>query len=192
MAVIKDSENESRSRTEDGLEFTPDDEDYAAAAADDRGPSTEGVESAQVVGAAVFGAVAGFLLGGSRTGLAAGIGAGIAATTQTAMGDVARSMGDVAVTAGHKAREVDEKHRVVEKTRAAAGAVASTTMGTIRELDEKHKIVEKGKQGVRSAYQSVVEFERKHNIVDNTAKKLSEGASFVTEKLTNNDKRNRD
>lgn len=191
MAVIKDYSvgaegiNREQNMEREQRNFDQD-------ANNDMPPSQEeGSESTRVFGAAIFGAIAGFLLGGSRTGVVMGMGAGLAATTQTAAGDVARAMGDVAITAGHKAREVDQKHNVVRNTTAAAGAVASTTFERIKEFDEKHHVSDKSKEVAKSAYRNAIAFENKHNIVENAAKKISEGASFVATKLSK-EKRNGD
>lgn len=144
----------------------------------------DGVETSRVAGAAIFGAIVGFALGGARLGIVAGLGAGAAATTQCAAGDVARSMGDTTIAVGNKVKEVDEKHNVLQNTKAAAGAAMNTTLDTLKKMDEKHKIVHQSKEAAKVAYQHAVEFENKHNIVENTAKKISEGANFVTKKLS--------
>lgn len=66
-----------------------------------------------------------------------------------------------------KAKEVDEKHHIVDKTKQACSTVAQKA----KEVEEKHHIVEKTKQGITTAATKAKEG------VDNISKSIAGGDS---------------
>lgn len=75
--------------------------------------------SRQVRAAAIAGCLAGLLLGGPILGLVAAGGAAAVATSRSQAGEVARSTGDAMADAGDRLKRFDEKHQIVDKTRAS-------------------------------------------------------------------------
>ena len=70
----------------------------------------------QIGGAAAAGGIAGLIIGGPILAVVAGIGIAACATTKSKAGQVTRATGDAVSTAGSKAKQWNEKHRVLQKT----------------------------------------------------------------------------
>lgn len=110
----------------------------------------------KVVGAAaVAGGVAGLVVAGPVLGIVGAVGAGILATENSKAGDVARASGDVVLSAKDRAKKIDEKHHVVDKTKKATSTFVSKAK----------------------------EFEKKHHVGEKTGKGLTKGLKFVSKKL---------
>lgn len=98
----------------------------------------------KVVGAAaVAGGVAGLVLAGPVLGIVGAVGAGILATENSKAGKVARASGDVVLSAKDRAKKIDEKHHVVDKTKEATKKAASTFVSKAKDFEKKHHIGEK-------------------------------------------------
>jgi hypothetical protein len=89
---------------------------------------------AQRMGAGVLCALFGCLIGGPILALITGGYATYASSKDGATGDVARALGDVALTARDKAIEVNEKHDIMEKTKAASRELCERTKAASREF----------------------------------------------------------
>lgn len=112
--------------------------------------------SDKVIGAAaVAGGVAGLVVAGPVLGIVGAVGAGILATENSKAGDVARASGDVVLSAKDRAKKIDEKHHVVDKTKKATSTFVSKAK----------------------------EFEKKHHVGEKTGKGLTKGLKFVSKKL---------
>ena len=110
----------------------------------------------KVIGAAaVAGGVAGLVVAGPVLGIVGAVGAGILATENSKAGDVARASGDVVLSAKDRAKKIDEKHHVVDKTKKATATFVSRAK----------------------------EFEKKHHVGEKTGKGLTKGLKFVSKKL---------
>lgn len=138
----------------------------------------------RMVGAAICGGILGMMLGGFILGAVAGAGAAFAASRDGAPGDVARAMGDVALTARDKAKEVNSKHQIVDKTKQATASAWEKA----KEYDRKHNILEKTKNFVVSTAQRVAEFNREHRVLEQTREKVGRFFSFVTGKIKGEDR----
>mmetsp|Transcript_5093 Transcript_5093/g.9667 ORF Transcript_5093/g.9667 Transcript_5093/m.9667 type:complete len:184 (+) Transcript_5093:73-624(+) len=112
--------------------------------------------SDKVIGAAaIAGGVAGLALAGPVIGIVSAVGAGALATQNNKAGDVARASGDVVLAAGQRAKKLDQKHHVVDKTKKAAGGL----------------------------FQKAKQFENKHHLGEKTGKGLTKGLQFVASKI---------
>ncbi len=58
--------------------------------------------------------------------------------------DVARASGDVVLTVGDRAKDIDEKHNVVQKVKNATGSFVRAT----RRWNREHKVTDKVIQGI--------------------------------------------
>ena len=101
----------------------------------------------KVIGAAaIAGGVAGLAVCGPLVAVAGAIGAGaLAATQSNTAGDVARASGDVVIATGERAKKLDKKHHIVEKTKKAAGTIAKNA----KEFEEKHHLGKKAGKGLK-------------------------------------------
>jgi len=96
-----------------------------------------------VGGAAIAGGVAGLVIVGPLIGIVgAAAAAGLAISNTGTAGDVARASGDVVASAGDRARSLDNKHGIVDKTKNAA----SVTAERARRFDSEHGVVDKTKK----------------------------------------------
>ncbi len=59
--------------------------------------------------------------------------------------DVARASGDVVVAAGERAKKIDEKHHIAEKTKKATKSMLKGA----KKFDEKHHVGEKMSKGLK-------------------------------------------
>jgi len=132
-----------------------------------------------ILGAAVVGAIAGLALGGPRMGVLTGLGLGATAMVQGPAGDAARAIGEVGVEAGKKAKEIDDKHHVVDTTKETAAKAWIKA----QEMDQQHHILDKTKQAGITALQKTRDFEKKHNILEKVANTITKGAAKVAESL---------
>ncbi len=136
--------------------------------------------SDKVIGAAaIAGGVAGLVVAGPLVGLAGAAGAGILATQKGTAGEVARASGDVVIAAGDRAKKMDKKHHIVDKTKKATKDLVEKG----KQLDEKHHIKDKTKKAAGNLVKRTKEFEQKHQIGEKTGKGLKTGLGFISNKL---------
>ncbi len=112
-------------------------------------------KSSIIGGAALAGTGLGLAIAGPVVGLLGGVVAAVTATQDTKAGDVARYSGDVVLSAGDQIKDIDEKHKIVEKTNWGLGTIA----GKAKEIDQNHHVVEKTKTGISNAAQKAKEVE---------------------------------
>jgi len=103
------------------------------------------VRDSVIGGAAVVGGVAGLVIAGPILGLVGAVGAGVLATQSNKAGDVARASGDVVVAAGDRAKKIDKKHHVVDKTKNAT----KSALQSAKKFDEKHQVGQKMSNGLK-------------------------------------------
>ena len=126
-------------------------------------PNGRSSTSDKIIGAAaIAGGVAGLVLAGPLIAVVGAVGAGALATQSTKAGDVARASGDVVISAGERAKKIDEKHHVVDKTKKAS----------------------------KDLYTKAKTFEGKHHLGAKAGKSLTNGLKFVSSKLKPKDKSN--
>ena len=132
-------------------------------------------ESSQAWSAGIAGGVVGTLVGGPLTGLVAGGAAAYYSQRDGAAGDITRALGEVAQTTGVKARELNEKHQLVDKSKEAADAAWKK----VKEMNNKHHVKDRSQAAATSAWENLKEFDRQHGV----ASKLKELAIFCFRQL---------
>lgn len=135
--------------------------------------------------AAIAGGVAGLALTGGLAGIAIGaIGTGtIAATQNNPAGNIARASGDVVLSAGKRAKHINEKHHVVEKTQK----VTKKIIHKGKKLDDKYHVVDKTKQAAGDLFNKTKGFEKKHKIGEKAGNTVVKGLHYVSKSLTPKD-----
>jgi hypothetical protein len=134
----------------------------------------------KVVGAAaIAGGVAGLVVAGPIVGLAGAVGAGILATQKGTAGEISRASGDVVISAGDRAKKLDEKHHIVDKTKQSTQDLVQKG----KELDEKHHITDKTKKAAGGLVKNAKQFEEKHHIGEKAGKGLKNGLNFLSKQL---------
>ena len=124
--------------------------------------ASKATPSDKLIGAAaIAGGVAGLVIAGPVIGVIGAAGAAALATQDNKAGEVARASGDVVIAAGEKAKQIDEKHDVVNKTKKAAGGFVQKTK----------------------------EFEQKHHLGEKAGKSMTKGLEFVAKKLKPKDQK---
>ena len=132
-------------------------------------PSKKGRSARQVGGAAVAGMVAGLVVAGPIVGVAAGGAAAYtAAKVNNPAGDAARKSGEAVACAGEKAKkkakELDEKHKIVASTKKWVNNAAEKS----KQIDEKHHVVEKSKDAAYKVAVAARNLDEKHQLTSMT------------------------
>lgn len=146
-------------------------------------PSDNGnvdAEHDRMVGAGVLGGAVGLLVGGPFFGLLLGFGTAYATNKDGAAGDAARAVGDVALVAKTKAREVDNKHQLVEKSKV----VANQAWERAKELDRQHHVLEKAKDFVQFTWRKMLEINREHRVLERAAEGIGRMMAFALNKIS--------
>lgn len=143
-----------------------------------------GSEAKTQVGAGLLFGLSGLILGGPIFGILTGVGAAIVASKdEGTAGDVARSTGAFAVTTGslvgEAARDVNEKHGILEKIKNAFASGWSR----VQQFDEEHKVGEKAKETIDDVKQKTVEFEKEHHLMQHILEGVQNGVNFLLDKL---------
>ena len=107
-------------------------------------------------------------MAGPLVGIAAAAGAAYAATTKSAVGDVARGTGSAVSSVGDRTRQFNDEHCVTERTWTAT---QSAVRGA-RDLDVKHGITENTKRATETVWQSARNFNEEHGVAENTARTM--------------------
>jgi hypothetical protein len=116
-------------------------------------------------GAGVAAGVVGLVLGGPVVAILFGFGAAYATNTNGATGDAARALGEVALVAKEKARELEEKHHLVDKTKVAA----IECLERIKEANRKHHFVKKIKKMIVWTFKSTIQFAQKRQLSEQSS-----------------------
>jgi len=137
-------------------------------------------ERSRVVGAGVASGLFGLLVGGPVVAVLLGFGASYAAEKKEgAVGDTARAIGDLALISKAKAKEIDEKHHVVDKSKKVAGDLWEKA----KEADQKHKILDKAKAFLVYSWTATVDFIRRHNLIERGVNGVGKGVCWAMEKI---------
>lgn len=105
------------------------------------------------------------LILGPFIGVILGFGAAYCTKKEGVLGDSARAFGDVAILSQEKAREIDQKHHVLEKSKSLAVRVWEKA----KEMDKKHMILVKTKDFLEFCFTSVRNFGAEHHVGERTA-----------------------
>jgi hypothetical protein len=130
--------------------------------------------------AGCVGACAGCLTGGCWLSLVCGTGCVYAAKQHDGtIGDLARACGNFGIKANVMAREMDDKHNVVDNTKQAAAA----TWNKAKELNQEYRIVENTKECVKSGFKAGVEFTKEHRLAERTYNGVGKVLSIVVQEI---------
>jgi hypothetical protein len=131
--------------------------------------------------AGCVGACAGCVTGGLWLSLVCGTGCVYAAKQHDGtIGDLARACGNFGIKANVMARELDDKHNVVDNTKQAAVA----TWNKAKALNHEYQIVEKTKDCVKSGVKAGVEFTKEHRLVERTYNGVGKVLSVVVQEIS--------
>ena len=114
-------------------------------------------------------------------GILLGFGTAFATKKEGALGDSARAVGDVALVAQEKAKEIDQKHSVVQRCRVAS----AQTWEKAKEMDKKHHVLAKTQEFAIFCARSIKEFVQKHKVVERSADAVGQAANWATEQINN-------
>jgi hypothetical protein len=121
--------------------------------------------------AGIMAGITGCLVGGPILGVVFGLGVAHAYDKEGFAGDTARATGDIAALALQKARSIDEKHHVVDKSKV----LANQAIARAQEIDQEHHVLEKATTFAVSTWQAFVDFCQRNRVAERFAK----GFSFV-------------
>ena len=135
-------------------------------------------------GAGLLFGFSGLLLGGPILGTIAGVSAAIVASNDHGpVGNNARAAGNFTMETGSKvgdfAREVDEKHGIIEQIQHAW----AEGWGKVKQFDEEHHTSESIKETMSNVSDKVVGFEKEHHFFENLLGGIQKGVQFLLEKV---------
>jgi hypothetical protein len=93
--------------------------------------------------------------------------------------DLAHACGNFGIKANVMARELDDKHHVVENSKQ----VADATWNKAKALNHEYQIVEKTKDCVKSGVKAGVEFTKEHRLVERTYNGVGKVLSVVVQEI---------
>ncbi len=134
----------------------------------------------KTIASGATGAIVGFLFGGPILSALLGFGAAYVSQKTGAPGDAARALGDIGLSVRNKAKEVDDKHHIVEKS----SKVATDVWEGAKQYDQKHNILEKTKDFTVASWESFVKFVQDRRILQKGVDGVGQGYEFVAEKLS--------
>jgi len=134
-----------------------------------------------MVGAGVAAGFLGLFLGGPVLACIVGFGTAYATKQDGATGDVARAVGHVALTAQEKAKEVNTKHHLVERTHEAAKRVVERAT----EMEHQHNILQRTKTFLDYSWTQLVETNREHRVLERTMNAMSTALSSMAQAFSN-------
>jgi len=132
-------------------------------------------------GAGVASGIVGFLLGGPILAAIMGFGAAYAVDQQGATGDVARAVGDLALQAKDRAKEIDQKHRIVDKSKVKVAEVWEKA----QEADREHRILERTKDFLVRAFEVTTDFVKRHRLIERGVECVGKTLSCIMQKIVN-------
>jgi hypothetical protein len=141
-------------------------------------PKAEEYEQQRRVGAGVAGAVFGLFLAGPLGAIILGLVTMSYTKKEGAAGDTARGLGDVALVAREKAKEINDKHHIVDKSKYAA----AEAMGRLKKTKRSEELKEKSKRFFRMCFQHVADYARRRRLVERGSEKLR----ILVDKLAEN------
>ncbi len=128
-------------------------------------------------GAAIAGTTVGLALAGPFLALVSGITAATIATQNNLAGNIARSTGKTVLQTSDTMKDIDDKHKIVQKTKWGVGYL----FGKAKEVDDNHRVVEKTKWGFGQVVNKAKEVDEKHEISDRANDGLKNRFGFIIE-----------
>jgi hypothetical protein len=179
--LIVDAQIEIMPLSEDTTFTTPVVEEIPNLPVNSAGEAVVSQVNSTKVAAGVASGVVGMLLGGPMFGVALAFGAAYAHDRPGAVGDVSRAVGDLAISARSHAQEIDNKHHVVETTKAAA----SQALDKAQQYDRENRVVEKVQRVLTNGWKWTVDFVHRHNLIERGVQNVGKGVVWVAEKIAN-------
>lgn len=115
--------------------------------------------------AGLAGGVVGTLVGGPVLGIVAGGASAYYSKKEGAAGDISRAIGEIGSASYLKAKELNQKHHLLDKSRKAA----SSAWTKAKELNKKNHILDKSKVVTKKALSRAKKFDEKHHVVKSFA-----------------------
>jgi hypothetical protein len=137
-------------------------------------------ERQRMMGAGVASGIVGLLLGGPIFAMILGFGAAHASKKIGSVGDTARAMGDAAMSAKAKALEIDEKHKVTERSKAAA----SSTWTKAQEMDTQYHYLDRSEEFLVHSWTSFSDYVRRNKLLERGVDSVGQTVDWATEKCT--------
>jgi hypothetical protein len=141
--------------------------------------SEQPTQTQHTFGAGAAGAVFGLLLGGPFLALIFGFGSAFYSKQEGAAGDAARALGEIALVARDKAREVDGKHHIVNKSKDAA----AKALEKLKKKDRDHHVQERSLKFLSFCWTSTLDFVREHQLIERGSGKLKKLLDKLAEKI---------
>jgi hypothetical protein len=132
-------------------------------------------EHDRMVASGTAGAVIGLLVGGPFLAVIAGFGSAYATQKDGVAGDTTRALGDVALAVKEKARELNSKHHMVDKSKK----VAEKVWGKAQDLDRKHHILQQFKALFLFSWRALGDFVRRHRLLEKGVDGVGRGLEYV-------------
>lgn len=129
--------------------------------------------------AGCMGATAGCLTGGWCLALVCCTGCVYCAKQEGTMGDIARGCGSMGIQANVMARDIEEEHHVVDKSKRAAQVVWSSA----KQANEDYQITARTKHCVASCVHTGIAFTKEHKLVERTTQGVGSVVSTVAKEL---------
>ena len=139
-----------------------------------------------VNGAGIASGVVGCFLGGPLLAVFLGFGAVYAYEREGLAGDTARAMGDLAIIVREKARKINSRHHVAEKT----SEFASSAYEKAKEADRKHRIIAKARALTVDGFNAAVDFVQRHQLVERGVEAVGKAVHWASDAIETRTQRN--
>ena len=136
-------------------------------------------ESTQAKYAGCMGATAGCLTGGWCLALVCCTGCVYCAKQEGTVGDIARGCGSMGIQANVMARDIEEEHHVVDKSKQAAQVVWASA----KQANDDYQITSRTKECVTSCVYTGIAFSKEHKLVERTTQGVGSVISTVAKEL---------
>jgi len=143
-------------------------------------------DKSRMVGAGVTTTVVALMFG-PVIAIIVGTGAAYGTTQPGAAGDVCRAIGDLGIFAQRRAREVNEKHNLVDKAKKGSERM----LDSLKKADKKHNILKSVGDGLKVAFCRIVKLERDHRVIARCVEFLSDKVNGQKPNTTNESSSNR-
>lgn len=136
-------------------------------------------EHDRMVASGTAGAVIGLLVGGPFLAAIAGFGSAYATQKDGVAGDTTRALGEVALATKEKARELNHKHHIVDKSKQVAGEAWAKA----QEMDQKHHILQQLKAVLIFSWGAFVDFVRRHRLMEKGVDGVGRALEYIAGKV---------
>jgi hypothetical protein len=135
----------------------------------------------QMVNSGVTAAVFGFLfLGGPIGAVILGFSTAYASQKEGAAGDVARSVGDIGVSIKEKAKQINEKHHLVERTSEAA----TKAWENAKQYDREHHVLDKILHVLQRGWQHFTQYVQEHRLLERGVESAGRAYEFIADRVS--------